>query len=162
MQFSALFRGLALPALLLCFHTANVSAQQPTQAQADAIRQSCRSDYQAHCSSIPPGGSASLQCLKDNLSNLSPSCRTAVAATEGGTSPQGSASPPGQAPAAAPAPAISPREEMAVLRGACGRDFRTYCRGVSLGGGRALHCLAANEGRLSQPCRQALTEVLRE
>lgn len=157
------FSHLIFPAFLLCLHATSVLAQQPTQAEANAIRQSCRSDYEAHCSSVPPGGSASLQCLKDNLSTLSPSCRTAVAATTGGSAPQGSAAQSNQSPAAAPPPPpMSPREEAGLLRGACGGDFRTYCRGVALGGGRALHCLAANQARLSSPCRQALAEVPRE
>ena len=31
-------------------------SQQPTDAQRSAIRSACRSDYQAHCASVPPGG----------------------------------------------------------------------------------------------------------
>lgn len=162
MRFPVAFHWLAFPAFLLCLHAASVSAQQPTPAQADAIRQSCRSDYEAHCSSVPPGGSAALQCLKDNLGALSPSCQTAVAATEGGTASHGSVATSNQAPAAAPPRPMSPREEAALLRGDCGGDFRTYCRGVALGGGRALHCLEANQRRLSQQCRQALAELPRE
>ena len=33
-------------------------AQAPTDAQRAAIRSECRSDYEAHCASIPPGGAA--------------------------------------------------------------------------------------------------------
>ena len=64
-------------------------AQAPSQAQRDAIKSQCRSDYMAHCSSVPPGGEASLQCLQKNMSSLSSSCQGAVRAVE--------------APAAAPA-----------------------------------------------------------
>ena len=39
-------------------------AQAPSQAQRDAIKSQCRSDYMAHCASVPPGGEASLQCLQ--------------------------------------------------------------------------------------------------
>jgi hypothetical protein len=42
-------------------------AQAPSQAQRDAIKSQCRSDYMAHCSSVPPGGEASLQCLQKNM-----------------------------------------------------------------------------------------------
>ena len=35
-------------------------AQAPSQAQRDAIKSQCRSDYMAHCSSVPPGGEATL------------------------------------------------------------------------------------------------------
>jgi hypothetical protein len=57
-------------------------SQAPTDAQRSAIRAECRSDYQAHCASIPPGGMASLQCLQKNMSSLSPSCQSAVRAIE--------------------------------------------------------------------------------
>ena len=46
-------------------------SQAPTDAQRSAIRSQCRSDYEAHCASIPPGGMASLQCLQKNMSSLS-------------------------------------------------------------------------------------------
>ena len=68
-------------------------AQQPSQAQASAIKQSCRSDYQANCSSVPAGGRASLQCLQQHLSDLSPACQSAVNEASGG----GSAHPPAAA-----------------------------------------------------------------
>ena len=82
------------------------SAQQPSQAQISAVRSSCRSDYMAHCSSVPSGGKASLACLQKNIASLSPGCKTAVDAIGGG---QGAAPTPAQ-PAAAPAesaPAVS-------------------------------------------------------
>ena len=47
-----------------------------------AIRAQCRSDYEAHCASIPPGGAASLQCLQQNISGLSSGCQAAVRAVE--------------------------------------------------------------------------------
>ena len=72
---------------ILALLASGALAQQPTQAQANAIRQSCRSDYQAHCASVPTGGSAALQCLKDNLASLSPGCQGAVGATEGEAAP---------------------------------------------------------------------------
>src|SRR5260221_8052149 len=57
-------------------------AQAPSQAQRDAIKSQCRSDYIAHCSSVPPGGEASLQCLQKNMSSLSSGCQGAVRAVE--------------------------------------------------------------------------------
>ena len=53
-------------------------AQQPTQAQVNAIRQACRSDYQTYCASVPTGGSAALGCLKENAQSLSAPCQQAV------------------------------------------------------------------------------------
>ncbi|MFZ1173179.1 MAG: hypothetical protein WAO01_18480, partial [Bradyrhizobium sp.] len=50
-------------------------SQAPTDAQRSAIRAQCRSDYEARCASIPPGGMASLQCLQKNMSSLSSGCQ---------------------------------------------------------------------------------------
>src|SRR5215469_9400970 len=57
-------------------------AQAPSEAQREAIKSNCRSDYMAHCSSIPPGGAASLQCLQQNMASLSAACASAVKAVE--------------------------------------------------------------------------------
>src|ERR1700710_2527057 len=82
--------------------SASAFAQAPTDAQREAIRSACRSDYIAHCSSVPPGGLEALHCLQKNMSSLSGSCKSAVSAVE--------------APAAAPAaksetPAAAPKAE---------------------------------------------------
>ena len=80
-------------------------AQAPSQAQRDAIKSQCRSDYMAHCSSVPPGGEASLQCLQKNMSSLSSSCQSAVRAVEAPAAatakPADTAAPKAAAPAAA-------------------------------------------------------------
>src|SRR5216683_7080945 len=75
-------------------------SQVPTDAQRSAIRSECRSDYEAHCASVPPGGAASLQCLQKNMSSLSSGCQTAVRAVE-----------PPAAPKAESAPAAAPKTE---------------------------------------------------
>ncbi|XWN29811.1 MAG: hypothetical protein ROR55_20245 [Devosia sp.] len=59
------------------------SAQAPTEAQREAIRSNCVADYRANCSSIPPGGMASLVCLEQHEAQLSASCRSAVEAVKG-------------------------------------------------------------------------------
>jgi hypothetical protein len=43
------------------------------------------------------------------------------------------------------------------LRQACFTDYMKFCRGVPLGGGRAINCLNENANQLSQRCFQALT-----
>jgi hypothetical protein len=58
-------------------------AQAPSDAQRAAIKSNCRSDYMAHCSSIAPGGAASLQCLQQNMASLSSACASAVKAVSG-------------------------------------------------------------------------------
>src|SRR5712675_2478849 len=82
-------------------------SQAPTDAQRSAIRSECRSDYEAHCASVPPGGAASLQCLQKNMSSLSSSCQTAVRAVEAPAAatakPADTAAPKAAAPAAATA-----------------------------------------------------------
>src|SRR6266571_1783910 len=68
-------------------------SQAPTDAQRRAIRSECRSDYEAHCASIPPGGAASLQCLQKNMSSLSSGCQTAVRAVEAPAAPKAESAP---------------------------------------------------------------------
>ena len=55
--------------------TGDALAQQPSQAQLNALRSSCRSDYMAHCSSVPTGGAPALNCLKQHMSALSEDAR---------------------------------------------------------------------------------------
>src|SRR5262245_57350180 len=90
---------------------------QPTQAQRDAIRSNCRSDYMSNCSSVTPGGAEALQCLQRNMSKLSSACQTAVnaispppaaAPTPPAPKPAAAAPEPAPAPVAAPAPAPAP------------------------------------------------------
>ncbi len=45
-------------------------SQQPTTAQRNAIREACRSDYEAHCASVPTGGMPALKCLQSNMASL--------------------------------------------------------------------------------------------
>jgi outer membrane biosynthesis protein TonB len=63
-------------------------AQAPSDAQRAAIRSACRSDYIAHCSSVPPGGPESLQCLQKHMSSLAPGCQSAVRAVEPAEAPK--------------------------------------------------------------------------
>lgn len=150
------------------------AAQQPTAAQQNAIKQSCRSDFQAHCSGVSPGGSAALSCLQQNASVVSAPCQKALAAVSGGGSSAAqrptATTPPatGGATTATPAPAthatpapppLSPRQEIFIVRQACGGDFQRYCQGVPLGGGRAIGCLSAHRSALSPRCQGALASA---
>jgi len=164
--------GMALAGLLAA-GVAQVQAQ-PTSGQASAIRANCRSDYQSFCAAVPPGGQASLACLEQHAAQLSPPCRQAVGAAAGsgaapapaaptaataGPAPHAAQPPPPHSPphgALSPLPPISPREEMFLMRDACGMDFRRLCAGVPLGGGNSLRCLANHSQSLSPRCEQAL------
>ena len=159
-------------------------AQAPTEAQRDAIRSDCRSDYMAHCSSVPPGGAASLQCLQKNMSSLSASCQSAVKAVEAPAAaapkaetpaaaapakpaeaaPKTAAEPakpaaPAAKSAAAPAAKKPSDAEAAAIRSACRSDYQKNCAGVPPGGAASLSCLEKNKARLSAPCQQAVGAV---
>jgi len=175
----------AAPAAAAASTMTAASVQQSTPAQIGAVRSSCRADYQVHCAGVPTGGRAALQCLQKNVASLSSACQTAVNAvggtakpaaaaaaaadTEAAPAPAAAAAVPSAAepaPPVAAAPArpvhrsLTPRQELAVLRFACGPDFRALCDGVPLGGGRVIGCLRENSPSLSPRCRGALTGAL--
>ena len=161
-------------------------AQQPTDAQRSAIRSACRSDYMAHCSSVPPGGLASLQCLQKNMSSLAPSCQSAVnavakpsepaASTEAPApaatpkaetpaaaepAPPATASKPAAAATAAPKAAASPAKkpssaQISAIRSACRSDYMRSCADVPTGGAAALSCLEKHKSTLSSGCQRAV------
>jgi hypothetical protein len=150
---------------------ASTPANKPSDAQVAAIRSACRSDYQKVCAGVPTGGAAALQCLEKNKSKVSSSCQQAVNAASGGAAtPTAGGAPataatasPGAAPSAAPAPVLvlrpmRPREELFVLRSACGGDVRALCGGVAPGGGRIVQCLATQAASLSPACKQVLAQ----
>jgi len=149
---------------------ASATPNKPSNAQIAAIRSACRSDYPKVCAGVPTGGAPALQCLENNKSKLSAGCEQAVTAASGGASASttGAATPAAGAAvaptAAAPATAptvivlrpMRPREELLVLRSACGADVRSLCGGVPPGGGRILQCLATQAASLSPDCRGVL------
>jgi hypothetical protein len=131
-----------------------------------AIRSACRADYPKVCAGVPTGGAPALQCLEKNKAKLSAGCEKAVSAASGGGAPAAGAA-PAAAGAAAAAPAaptvivlrpMRPREELLVLRSACGADVRSICGGVQPGGGRIVQCLATNAAQLSPACKDVLSQ----
>ena len=127
-------------------HITAAHAQMPTTAQRNAIRQSCARNYQAMCASVPTGGSASLQCLRQNMTSLSPACQSAVGAiSSAGGQPSG---PVGSPVAARPAQA-------------CRADFMAFCGGIRPGGGRAMMCLREHAMELSPTCQKSLQAMQR-
>jgi Cysteine rich repeat len=143
--------------------TAAAPTGKPTSAQISTIRSACRSDYPKVCAGVPTGGAAALECLEKNKAKVSAACGRAVGAVSaGGTATAAAPAAAGDASAAAPAAAamvlrpMRPREELFVLRSACGGDVRSLCSGVEPGGGRIAHCLGANAASLSPACREVL------
>ena len=140
------------------------ATKKPTQAQIAAIRSACRGDYPNVCADVPTGGAAALQCLAKNRAKLSAPCGKAVAAVSGGgASATATAVPAAGAATSTAAPAIvlrpmRPREELMVLRSACGADVRSLCGGVAPGGGRIAQCLASNAASLSPACHDVLSQ----
>ena len=147
---------------------ASATAKKPSSAQISAIRSACRSDYPKVCAGVPTGGAPALQCLEKNKAKLSAACEKAVAAASGGSAAPAAGGAPAAAATAAPAAAapaapavivlrpMRPREELFVLRSACGGDVRSLCGGVQPGGGRIMQCIAANAASLSPECRDVL------
>jgi hypothetical protein len=148
-------------------------AQAPSEAQREAIKSNCRSDYIAHCSSIPPGGAASLECLQKNMSSLSASCASAVHAVEAPaaaapkTAEEPKAEPKSEAketkPAAEPKAAGAARKpsqaQISAIKSACRSDYMKVCAGVPTGGAPALECLEKNKAKVSAACAKAVAAV---
>ena len=141
------------------------AAKQPSSAQVAAVKSACRADYPKVCASVPPGGAPALECLEKNKAKVSPACEKAVSAAAGGgaaaTAAPAGAAPAAAAPAAA-APAVivlrplRPREELFIVRSACGADVRSLCAGVAPGGGRIVQCISSNAASLSPACKEVL------
>lgn len=139
--------------------------KQPSSAQVAAVKSACRADYPKVCASVPPGGAPALECLEKNKAKVSAACAKAVTAAAGGATataaPAAAAAPAaGAAPAAAPAVIVlrplRPREELFIVRSACGADIRTLCAGVPTGGGRIVQCIASKAASLSPGCKEVL------
>jgi hypothetical protein len=176
---NALWCGLTMAAAIGA--AGDALAQQPSQAQLNALRSSCRGDYMAHCSSVPTGGAPALNCLKQHMSALSGACQSAVNAISPAPAPAVAAAPaaPPAAPAAPPqmpqlappptqpapvaapaaAPKTSPAQRQAAARAiaqACRGDYRTHCAGIPPGGSAAIACLKRSARTLSRGCLTAL------
>ena len=177
-----------LAALLIGTAGEGAAAQQPSQGQIAAVRQSCRSDYMTHCANVPAGGAAALACLHRNVSSLSAACQQAVNAippTRAKIRPASpseprpareAAGPPAEqptgtvadipAPVVPAAPTVAIGEEPALdrvqtrrLRQFCGSDYRVHCSGIRPGGSAAIACLRRNAPTLSGACQRTLEAV---
>jgi outer membrane biosynthesis protein TonB len=70
---------------------------------------------------------------------------------------------PAVAPAAVtPAPPVTHQPKLGeaiLIRRFCAMDFKVLCKGVQLGQGRVVQCLASNAAALSPGCRQAMIQT---
>jgi Cysteine rich repeat len=142
---------------------ATTTAKKPTNAQISTIRSACRGDYPKVCAGVPTGGAPALECLEKNKASVSAACGKALAAVGGGTAAPAASGAPAAARAAPPAPPaavvlrpMAPREELFVMRSACGADIRTLCAGVVPGGGRIMQCISDRAADLSPACQGVL------
>ena len=174
----AMFKSLAFAGLLLALLPNQVSAQAPTQAQRDAIRAACRSDFMANCSGVQPGGKEAFECLLRNDAKLSPSCQAAVnAATPKPTEAAEPAAPATAAPAqsetvppaakvehAPPgvqvAPAEAQNDALKTVQQACTlNDFVAHCSWIAANNPEILLCLKGNAADLSPNCQAAVQSL---
>ncbi len=171
-----MFRPFMLAGAIAAFslQAASYSAMaQPTQAQRDAIRASCRSDFMANCASVTPGGKEALECLLRNQAKLSTACEAAVSAvapakpapaaaapaeTPAPAEPAAARSEPAP-PAAEPAPKSAAAQEVQLksVRQACTlNDFMTHCSWIKPDNPELVLCLQANASDLSPSCQAAV------
>ncbi len=101
-------------------------------------------------------------------SAVRPAPKAAAAPARPAAPPPASAAAPAPGLAAAPPPAAAapdaaPRPmrlgEAIVIRRYCFNDFKVLCKGVQIGQGRAVKCLADNQPSLSPGCKQAMANA---
>jgi hypothetical protein len=100
MRYSTL-RLRVIPALACCLLAGGAIAAEMTDAEKDALRSSCRSDYFSYCSSVPRGP-AVLTCLQKNIASVSPVCRQTLSDLGGAFPPPVAATKAALAPTPAP------------------------------------------------------------
>ena len=163
-----------LASLLIVPVFAPVAAQQPTEAEREAIRSACRSDFMTHCASVQPGGKEALECLLQNDSKLSAPCKSAVSAVAPNVEPKSesksepksepvtkeSAPKAPEAPVAGASKAAATQtqeDQIKAIRRACTLDdFMAHCSWISPSSPEVVLCLKANAAGLSPACRTAV------
>ncbi|MCX5579162.1 cysteine rich repeat-containing protein [Kaistia terrae] len=126
------------------------------QQNVAKLSDACRTAVQA------VGGSAAAPATQPADATAPAGDATKPAAKTTGAAPATKApaaaakTPPAAAAATPPAVNLAPRQEAALIRQSCSRDFRTHCRGVPIGGGNVIACLKANAASLSPRCQSAL------
>jgi hypothetical protein len=113
-----MLRSSLVTCALLALTLTPTAAQQPTQAQRDAVRAACRSDFMANCAGVQPGGREALECLVRSEPKLSAPCRSAVGAIANPASSPAAPSPAAAAPAATPNKGSAPAQGQSPMPGA--------------------------------------------
>jgi hypothetical protein len=165
--FMSRFSVLASLLLALTFNYALIHpavAQQPTQAQRDAIRASCRSDFMSNCAGVQPGGKEAFECLLRNEPKLSSACQEAVSAVATKQAGPPAAEPAAKsetaAPAAPAAQSASSDDQLKSVQKACTiSDLMAHCSWLKPNNPEILLCLKANSGDLSPGCQSVVQSL---
>lgn len=130
-----MFKFFAFVALLLTLGQA--PAQQPSQAQRDAIRAACRPDFIANCSGVQPGGKVA-------------QAETALPAAKVERAP----------PGIQVTPAETQNEQLKTVQQACTlNDFVAHCSWIAPDNPEILACLKGNAADLSPNCQAAVQSL---
>jgi hypothetical protein len=82
LRIAALRTPLAWAVVILATTNATGSAQglpgEIDPAAAQAVRKTCQTDYEAHCTGKSPSISSEIACLRQHYTSLSQACRTAL------------------------------------------------------------------------------------
>lgn len=113
--------------IFIIVFSANTQAQNKNQIFAN-----CQQDKEKFCSAVSNKNIRILQCLLENESNLSASCKTTLKSSLKKAGKKGSSS--------------------------CKQDARKHCFWTIPGGGRIIKCLLKNEQKLSAECRKKLND----
>lgn len=105
----------------------------PQSARAEAPERPCQSDIQKFCKDVQPGQNRLSSCLRQHESELSQPCKQLQA---------------------------SIREKAQKIQNTCQDDVQQYCKNISPGQGRMMNCLRANNDKISNSCRAALSQPL--
>jgi hypothetical protein len=155
-----------------CQSALNAISAPPPAAAKPEPRPEPKAETKAEPAAPPPAAPAAAAPHAPVAPKAPPPAAARPAAPKAATAPARPVPPPaGAAPpppvAAAPPPAdaapAAPRPmrlgEAFVIRRFCANDFKVLCRGVQIGQGRAVKCLADNREALSPGCRQAMANA---
>ena len=93
---------------------------------------SCKADLAKFCPQAKPGGGQVAACLKQNMAQLSPSCKARAAQMQ---------------------------DVLKEVHQACEEDIHFLCDGIQPGGGRIAACLKQSAGEVSAVCKARIAEA---
>ncbi len=109
------------------------------QSLLQSVATGCKAELESYCKDVTPGEGRILACLYAHGDKLSGQCEYALYDA-----------------AVQLERAVS---AMAYVANECAEDLDKNCSNVAMGQGRLLKCLDKNANKVSQRCKQALTDV---